>query len=105
MSLRSLFAKACKYAHYYNDVLSVVPSEGVKDMLKEKGWRFTPSPEAAVILEAPVVPYTYSYGLPLETVTTERGTDVYKEGGADIIRWYKDDKKAAARIKHGIGTP
>ncbi len=105
MSLKSLFSTACKYAAYYNDVLSVIPSKGVKDILKEKGWRFTQTPEAAAILEAPVVPYVYSNGLPLETVTTERGTDVYKAGGPDIIHWYEADKKAAAKLKHGIGSP
>ncbi len=105
MSLKSLFKTACKYAAYYNDVLSAIPSKGVKDILKEKGWRFIETTEAAAILEAPAIPYVYSNGLPIETVTTERGTDVYKAGGPDVIYLYESDKKAAARFKHGIGTP
>lgn len=105
MSLKSLFKTACKYAAYYNDVLSVIPSQGVKDALKEKGWRFTPSPEAAALLEVSAVPHTLGQGIPLETVTTENGTDVYRAGGVDIIDWYKDDKKEAARKVHGIKAP
>lgn len=105
MSLKSLFSTAARYAAYYKDVISVIPSEGVKDILKEKGWRFTEAPEAAALLEAPLIPYAYGCVLPLEIVSTESGTDVYKNGGVDIIHWYEEDKKTAARIKHGIGTP
>lgn len=105
MSLKSLFKNACKYAAYYNDVLSVILSEGVKDILKEKGWRFVETAEAAAILETPAMPYVYTNGLPIETVTTGIGTDVYRAGGPDVIHWYESDKKAAARLKHGIGTP
>ena len=101
MSLKSLFTRACKYAAYYNDVLSPIPSQGVKDLLTEKGWRFKETPEAAALMQGPVVPYVYT-SLPLETVTTERGTDVYKAGGPDIIHWYESDKKAAAARLYGI---
>ncbi len=105
MSLKSLFTAACRYAAYYNDVLSTIPSQGVKDILQEKGWRFKENPEAASIINAPLVPYACGYAIPLETVTTERGTDVYKQGGTDIIHWYESDKKDAAKLKHGIGSP
>ncbi len=103
MSLKSIFETVRKYAAYYQDTASVVPSQGVRQILNEKGWRFAEAPEAHAVLEATAIPYLYSNGLPLETVTTANGTDIFKANDAALIRRYEADKKAAARIQHGLG--
>ena len=109
MSLKSLFTKACNYARYCHDVVSIIPTEKVKEGLKAEGWKFKPSAQATVILESAGMPYSAGNGLPLEVVTTETGANVYLGAGEDkadlqheTINRYEAAKKRIAKTVYGI---
>ncbi len=104
MSLKTLFKQVSDYTRYAADVLSIIPSEAVKARLNEKGWTFEPLPDAtaAALLEAPLVPFNMGFGIPLETVKTQEGVDLYKNGSPEDIQRYKADKKSAARLHYGL---
>lgn len=109
MSLRSLFSRACDYARYCHDVVSIIPTDKVKAGLKEEGWQFKLSPEASVIIESAGLPYTPANGLPLEVVTTDTGASVYLGAHEDVadlhrdtIKSYEAAKKRIAKTVYGI---
>jgi|GEM_PF-6583041 len=109
MSLKSLFTRARDHVLYLHDVVSVIPTEKVKEGLKAEGWKFEPSKEATVILETAGMPYTPGNGLPLEVVTTETGANVYLGVGEDrqnlqseTIDRYEAAKKRIAKSVYGI---
>jgi hypothetical protein len=102
MSLKSVFKNVSNYVGYCGDMLSVVPSPEVKEQLKEKGWKFEPSEDSKHLIDSCALPYAYAGFIPMETVKTKDGVDVYREGSADLIAQYQADKKAAAKMKYGL---
>lgn len=101
LEIRKLFSTAASYVGYYSDVLSVIPSDKVRKAMENEGWQFKPSEYCDVAIHT-AGDYSLGLGLPLEVVTTEMGTHVYKNSNPETIKLYEDAKKRAAAAIYGI---
>ncbi|HEY0901850.1 MAG TPA: hypothetical protein VGD95_06980 [Micavibrio sp.] len=102
MSLKSLFKDVSNYARYAADIIAVVPSAPVKNLLTEKGWQFELSAESTALLDAPITSHAMGCYIPPEIVKSSAGVNIYRDGSRDDIKRYQADKKSAARMTYGL---